>query len=86
MLRARVIQQLEARGGKHAVIVRYKPDHDFLLEYVYNRADIDASQIVWARELATPEQSRPLLDYYKDRSVWLFRPDESEELTPYPIR
>jgi len=85
-LRTRLIQQLERQGGKHVVIVRYTPDHDYHFEYVFNRADIDASPIVWARELETPEQSRPLLDYYQGRSIWLLRPDESETLVPYPIR
>ena len=41
----------------------------------YNGADIDSSKIVWARELDAM-QNEKLLAYFKDRQVWLARPDE----------
>ena len=64
--------------------MRYKPGHSFHEEYVYNRANIDASPIIWAREPDSPANAGPLLEYYKDRSIWLFSPDESDGLKPYP--
>jgi hypothetical protein len=83
--RVRTEQRLLEQGGRHLIVVRYAPWHNVHQEYVYNRADIDASKIVWARELPDPEANFPLLDYYKDRSIWLLRPDESRVLIPYPL-
>jgi hypothetical protein len=65
-----VEQVLHNLGGKHLVMVRYVKGHVIHREYVYNAADIDAADIVWAREL---EDNRALLEYYKDRKVWLLR-------------
>ena len=36
-----------------------------------NDADIDRAKIVWAREIPKLDTLRPLLDYYKNRKVWL---------------
>jgi hypothetical protein len=66
------------------VLVRYGANHNPHEEWVYNRADVDASQIVWAREMG-PEQDRPFLEYFRDRRVWLLEPDHSPpKLNPYP--
>jgi hypothetical protein len=75
--RAQLLNQLNTSGGKHLVLVRYRPKfkghgHD---EWVYNAADIDGSPVVWAREMG-PEKDRALLDYFGDRTVWLLEPDE----------
>lgn len=78
-----VLDTLSEIGGEHLVIVRYKPDHDYQHEWVYNRADIDASDIVWARDMGE-EENRKLLAYYPERKVWLLQPDEELPLlTPY---
>ncbi len=82
--RRSVIQTLERQPGRHLVLVRYTPEHDPGKEWVYNNADIDASPIVWAREM-TPEQDRPFFEYFRDRRVWLLEPDASPpKLSPYP--
>lgn len=78
-----VIRELERAGGKHLVFVRYAADHHFYNEWVYNRADIDASQIVWAREV-DPESDAALVRYFADRKVWVIDADRpGARLLPY---
>jgi hypothetical protein len=81
--RARVFNQLEHTPGQHLVIVRYRPDHDFILdEWVYNNADIDASKVIWARDMGA--QNSELLHYFSTRRAWLVEPDYNPaRLSPY---
>ncbi len=66
------------------MIVRYKPDHDFSREWVYNTADIDGSKVVWARDMGAA-QNAELINYFKGRHVWLLEPDEDPpRISPYP--
>ncbi len=82
--RAQILARLQGHEGHHLVIVRYKPDHDSLQEWVYNDADIDTSKVVWAREMDAAENEE-LIKYFKDRNVWLVEPDEKPpKLSPYP--
>lgn len=82
--RAQGEQALDQAPGKQLVIVHYSPRHIFQDEWVYNRADIDGSQIVWARDLGA-EQNQELLRYYPDRTAWLLEPDEQPpSLERYP--
>ncbi|MGA8026300.1 MAG: hypothetical protein WB992_04090 [Bryobacteraceae bacterium] len=69
-----VNRELEHFSGKQLVFVRYWPNHIFQDEWVYNAADIDAAQIVWARDLGAVENEN-LERYYPDRTVWLLEPD-----------
>ena len=72
--RARVLNQLEHTPGQHLAIVRYRPDHDFILdEWVYNNADIDGSKVIWARDMGP--QNSELLQYFSTRHAWLVEPD-----------
>jgi hypothetical protein len=82
--RTRVLHSLEGQPGRQLAIVRYAPGHDSRYEWVYNSADIDASRVIWAREM-TAADNRELLDYYKDRNVWLVQPDQTSPVaSPYP--
>jgi hypothetical protein len=81
--RARLLTQLRSESGRHLVIVRYQPDHDVLDEWVFNQADIDGSKVVWARDMGAAK-NQELIEYYKDRRVWLIEPDEKPlQLTAY---
>lgn len=72
--RLRVQEQLEQLPDKQLVIVRYSSRHNPFNEWVYNSPDIDASKVIWAREMDANENAQ-LMDYYKDRTVWLVQPD-----------
>jgi len=81
--RPRLIEQLQQKGGHHLVLVRYGPHHNLFEEWVYNRADIDRSDIVWARDMGD-EKNRELVDYYNYRTTWVLEPDvEPIALRPY---
>jgi hypothetical protein len=64
-----VLRKLDELPGKQLVLVKYGPGHDLNHEWIYNRADIDASRIVWAREMGT-EKDQELLNYYPERKLW----------------
>lgn len=68
------MRQLERTDGKHVVLVRYGPTHDFHAEYVYNGPNIDQQHIVWAVDRG-PQADSVLQRYYPDRSFWLLQPD-----------
>jgi hypothetical protein len=78
-------QQLKALPGEHLVVVRYANNHNSGEEYVYNDADIDRAKIVWAREVPGKDL-RPLFDYFRGRTVWLYEPDEDDStVVPYAV-
>jgi len=72
--RLAAIRRMEGAGGRHLAVVRYGADHDVLEEWVYNRADVDGSAIVWARDMGEAG-NRELLEYYRERKVWLVEAD-----------
>jgi hypothetical protein len=76
--------ELEKTPGNHLVIVRYSATTHYIhREWVYNDADIDASRVVWAREIPGVSM-QPLLNYYHDRKVWLVEADTAPRtLVPY---
>lgn len=80
--RSQVAHKLDEMPGKQLVIVRYSAGHNGHAEWVYNGANIDQSKIVWAREIPG-ESTAPLLEYFRDRHVWLIEPDVSTALLPY---
>jgi len=81
--RARILAHLQQDGGRHLVIVRYAPNKSLHDDWVYNEADIDSAKVVWAREMDST-QNRKLIEYFKDRQVWLLEANaETPRLIPY---
>ena len=73
--RIAVNQALSRIPGDLLVFVRYQyPQHPFQDEWVYNRADIDSSRIVWARDLGQEEDTK-LLEYFSHRRALILEPD-----------
>lgn len=82
--RASILETLRHLPGQHLVLVRYSRSHNFNHEWVYNAADIDASKVVWARDMGQ-QNNEPLLRYFAHRNVWLVEPDQSPPaLSKYP--
>jgi hypothetical protein len=81
--RARVLNQLDHTPGQHLVIVRYRPNHDYIIdEWVFNGADIDGSKVIWARDMGA--NNAELLRYFSKRKAWLVEPDEVPiKVAPY---
>jgi hypothetical protein len=73
-VRAKMVDHLEEEPGKDLVFVGYGPQHFLNFEWVYNEADIDASEVVWARRLDNASNER-LIRYYGERRVWLVDAD-----------
>jgi hypothetical protein len=74
--RSVVKAQLSSQPGKQLAIVRYAPWHNVHFEWVFNRANIDAAKVVWARDYGR-EGNQELLQYFHDRQVWIVEPDRS---------
>lgn len=74
--KARAIEYLNRQHGPHLVIVTAKQDPMNLLQWIYNDADIDASAIVWARDLG-PWKNVELMAYFEGRTVWTLDPNEN---------
>ena len=82
--RARILAKLEQEPGRHVVIVRYSAGHQAGLDWVYNRADIDGSKVIWARDMGR-ERNAELLRYFQGRRIWLMEPDLTPpRLSTYP--
>lgn len=83
--RAALLKQLSTTPGQHVIIVRYGKEHDVGEEWVYNRADPDRANVVWAREIPGVDM-HPLLSYFQGRQFWLVEPDsDPAQLRPYSM-
>lgn len=81
--RSLLLDRLQRNSGKQLVIVRYSATHNAHEEAVYNAANIDDAQVVWAREMGTTEDAA-LVAYFKNRRVWIAEPDSKPPLlVPY---
>jgi hypothetical protein len=84
--KARILAMLDSSDGKHLALVKPKTDPDNVLQWIYNDADIDASKVVWARDLGA-EGNRALLEYFRDRKIWVVDPNvEPATILPYSPR
>jgi hypothetical protein len=72
--RARITARLEAESGKQLVLVQYGPDHSPHEEWVWNAADIDSAQVVWARA-RSDAATQQLRAYFPDHRVWILDAD-----------
>ena len=70
--RAGLMETAKREHIKQLIFVRPLPDYYAHNDWVYNDADIDASTIVWARDMGE-EANKTLMDYYPDREVWIFQ-------------
>jgi len=87
LARARVLAQIENYPGRQLAIVRYAPEHQPFDDWVYNAADIDNSRAVWAREMDTGSAAPELLQYFRNRRVWLVQPDANPPMvSPYRMQ
>ena len=75
--------RLEALPGKQLVLVRYAPGHNTQNEWVFNAADLEASKVIWAREIA-PNEDRPFVSYFRERQAWLLEADRNPP-APYAV-
>jgi hypothetical protein len=66
------------------VIVRYLAQDPFH-EWVYNQADIDAADVIWAQDMG--DKNQELTKYFGQRRVWLLEPNEPgmAKLSPYHL-
>jgi hypothetical protein len=72
--KARILKMLDSLGGRHLVLVKPKADPDNVFQWIYNDADIEASKVIWARDLG-PQENVALLGYFHDRTIWSLDPD-----------
>ncbi len=68
-IRKSVLQKLDQAPGKKVVFVEYAPGSDVNQEWIFNRADIDSSQTIWAYEMG-PQKDQEVIDYYPHRQFW----------------
>lgn len=72
--RVRIERELQQLPGRDLVIVSYQPSHSHHREWVYNRASIDLSGVVWARAM-DPQNDALLRQYFAARRIWLLEAD-----------
>ncbi len=66
--------EIAEQPGQLLVFVHYSSRHIFQEEWLWNAADIDASRVVFARDLGLSED-KELMRYYPQRRVLWFEPD-----------
>jgi hypothetical protein len=80
-----IVRELQDMPGKHLVIVHYRAGHSSHIDWIFNRADIDGSRVVWARDMGD-SRNRELLLYFKDRRTWRIEADDpAPKLVAYTL-
>jgi len=72
------ITKLNANDKKDLIIVHYEPEHKSNNDFVYNEPDIENADVIWARDLGE-NKNNELIDYFKERNIWYFFPDEDPD-------
>jgi hypothetical protein len=84
MNRHNIQQELLALHGKDLVLVTYLNHEKVDEEWVYNSADIDRSEIVWAHDLGKSENEN-LIRYFSNRRIWRLEINRDQpQLTEIP--
>jgi hypothetical protein len=82
MQRATIESRLMHTPGQHLVIVHYRLHDVPSQDWIYNAANIDASKVVWARDMGR-EKNQELLRYYANRQVWFADRGDGGIIKPY---
>jgi hypothetical protein len=69
--RASLIASTVLQQGRHLVFVQYLPGHLLDDEWVYNGADLEHADIIWARAMGASDMG--LIRYFTDRRYWLLK-------------
>jgi hypothetical protein len=80
--RERLQTQLNSLPGQHLVLVHYDMRDVPSIEWVYNRADIDNSKVVWARDMGV-QANQELLRYFANRRIWYVDRSSGSMMMPY---
>jgi hypothetical protein len=80
--RERLQSQLSRLPGQHLVLVHYNARDVPSKEWVYNRARIDSSKIVWARDMGR-QANQELLNYFPNRRIWYVDRSSGSVIMPY---
>lgn len=75
--RSEVRENLLQSPSSDLVFVRYGPNHNIHHEWVYNEADLQDAEIIWARDMG-PSSNRRLTNAYPERRTWLLHVERSE--------
>ena len=79
--RSTVLAKLNSEPQQqHLVICSYGREYPIHFDWVYNDADIDASKVVWARDMG-PEKNQDLRDYYSNRKTWRLHIETDDEVS-----
>jgi hypothetical protein len=81
--RAELDDWLKKQTEPQLVFVHYSDRHIVGYEWVYNRADLRGSQVIWAHDLGAGH-NRLLIQQLPGRKIWLLNADDSvPQLVPY---
>ncbi|MDA0658997.1 MAG: hypothetical protein O3C60_09135 [Planctomycetota bacterium] len=82
--RTQMLSQLQQDSRPSIVFVKYNPEHNAEVEWIYNGADLATSKVLWAHDRG-PELNAKVSKCYPGRQAWLLQPDEPDSpLVAYP--